>query len=243
LELFFVNGGGTSKYDLIAHELGYKIGVNSGGKYKTTLPIKMIDNNWLNYCHDTHLSLIKTHRPELATVQDIEDISQIKSSLDMAEEILPYCSKVILIPKINCMRELKAFSLNREDQVLLGYPVGRYEVTERLDYYLKSNLMIHLLGGSFKKIYKHYKEFGSIIFSMDSNYVSRIAGYGKIVTITGDRKPDKTEVSSGKDFNYRCFEYSMRIFKEIIDSEPRNNKSRSEILGRPRQLSLFNLAG
>lgn len=228
---------------MIAHELGYKIGVNSGGKYKTTLPIKMIDNNWLNYCHDTHLSLIKTHRPELATVQDIEDISQIKSSLEMAEEILSYCSKVILIPKINCMRELKAFSLNREDQVLLGYPVGRYEVTERLDYYLKSNLMIHLLGGSFKKIYKHYKEFGSIIFSMDSNYVSRIAGYGKIVTITGDRKPDKTEVSSGKDFNYRCFEYSMRIFKEIIDSEPRNNKSRSEILGRPRQLSLFNLAG
>jgi hypothetical protein len=242
MELFFVNGGGTSKYDIIAHELGYKIGVNSGGGYKTTLPIKMIDNNWMNYCHKTHLGLIKTHSPELATVQDIEDSAQIKSSLDMAEEILPFCSKVILIPKINCMTEITNFSHNREEKILLGYPVGRYQDADRLDYYLKSDLRIHLLGGSFKRIYRLYKELRSIVFSMDSNYVSRIAGFGKLCTVTCDRKPDSREVPSGKDFNYRCFKYSMRQFKELIENYPMSNDIRLDrklVLNRPCQLSLF----
>jgi hypothetical protein len=242
MELFFVNGGGTSKYDIIACKLGYKIGVNSGGAYKTTLPIKMIDNNWMNYCHQTHLHLIKAHLPELATVQDIEDVSQVTSSLNMAEEILPYCSKVILIPKIDCMTEIKDFARNREEKILLGYPVGRYRDANRLRYYLHSDLRIHLLGGSFKRIYQLYKELKSIIFSMDSNYVSRIAGFGKLCTVAGDRKPDTKEVPSGRDFNYRCFKYSMLQFKELINNNPILTDielDRQLAQKRPYQLSLF----
>ena len=242
MKLFYVNGGGTSRYDIIAHKLSYNIGVNSGKKYKITLPIKMIDNNWMNYCHATHLNLIKVHLPELATIQDIEHLSQIKSSLTMAEEILPYCSKVILIPKINCMKEIIDFARNREEKVLLGYPVGRYKDPDRLNYYLNSDLRIHLLGGSFKRIFKLYKELKSIIFSMDSNYVSRIAGYGKICTIAGDRTPTNQEVPSGKDFNYRCFEYSMLQFKKLIDNHPVSTDmklDRQLAKKRPYQLSLF----
>ena len=53
---YFINGGGTSPYDLIAQELGWRLGMNSGGNKKPKVQLKMIDNDFQNYHHETHVN-------------------------------------------------------------------------------------------------------------------------------------------------------------------------------------------
>jgi hypothetical protein len=190
--------------------------MNSGNKYKPTEPLKMIDNDFVNYNHDNHLALVKEHLPELATACDIEKTKDVIPILKQAEAIKQYCNKLILIPKINCLKEIDAFSQGIEKDILLGYPVGRFEIPERREYYFTSQYKIHLLGGSFKRILKLINEYDNHIYSLDTNFPSRVAQYGKICLATGTKIPHQLQVPSGDKYNYRCFEYSLNQFDKVL---------------------------
>ncbi len=107
--LFFCNGGGTSRYDAIAKEEGWRLGIQSTNrqgeprKNKPGWHMEMIDNEWgEGYRHNHHIDLIKANKPLIATVKDIETVDQLPDTLKHAREIAPYCGRVILIPKIEC---------------------------------------------------------------------------------------------------------------------------------------------
>lgn len=225
-KLFFVNDGGSSRYSAIAQKYNWLIGMNSGSKNQARLKLEMIDNHWKDYNHQKHLQLIKQHCPHLASCRDLEFPEQVKETFNQAHVFLNYATKVILIPKFNCVPSIEKEFGYLGDRILLGYPAGRYEDPKRLKYF-GTRFQIHLLGGSFKRLASIWEHLGEQVYSLDSNYASRIAGFGKICTRYKSRIPHQLEVPSGTDFNYRCFDFSMKLITEhFLDR-------------RQKQLSIF----
>ncbi|BAQ65585.1 DUF6610 family protein [Geminocystis sp. NIES-3709] len=216
-----INGGGSSLYDKIAHNYGWQIGMNSGGNTKEKQPLFMIDNNWLNYDHEKHLNLIKKHRPHLATLRDIESYIDQQILYKQALEISRYCDRLIIIPKCNITND----KLLKIPNSILGLPVGPHENLFAWEYAKVLNKKIHLLGGSPKKWKNAIEILGEKkIYSMDGNYLCKLSKWGKIYLNFSTRKPYSFEVSNGKNFNYRCFEFSIKN----LEFKPMN-----------KQLSLF----
>lgn len=218
----FINGGGSSPYDAIARERGWKIGVNSGGKNAHRDRVFMVDNNWKQYNHHKHLTAVAYHQPYIATARDIEVKVDQHTLLLQIKELKEYCNKVVIIPKTELIPEM----LQIED-VILGLPLGRAENPISWHYALKQDKPVHLLGGSPKRWLKAMDVLGDKIHSFDGNYLSNIARFGKIYTNLISRRPKPWEVENGENFNYRCFAFSLSWVDSFLS------------LKHPKQLSLF----
>lgn len=94
----------------------------------------------------------------------------------------------------------------------MGLPCGRFRNQWTRYYADNLNLPIHLLGGSPKQWRNEINNYGSRIYSMDGNYLCKIASFGKIYLDFTSRKPYIYEVESGKDFIYRCYDFSLANF-------------------------------
>ena len=207
----FINGGGSSPYDLIAQKAGWKLGINSGGKNSHRTQVFMVDNNWRHYNHTQHLMAVNHHRPNMATVRDIESHVDQKETLKQIREINQFCQKIVIIPKCRLIPEVLDFP-----NLIFGLPLGPEENSISWDYALNSNFAIHLLGGSPKRWVSAIERLGNRIHSFDGNYLSKIAKWGKIYKNFRSRSPHQWEVPSGKNFNYRCFEYSLQCLDSMI---------------------------
>ncbi|MDM9583077.1 GNAT family N-acetyltransferase [Nostoc sp. GT001] len=140
--LFYCGGGGKSKYDAIATEHGWNLGINSSGKNKSHQHMMMIDNDWENYDHEKHLAMVKQNKPLIATARDIEHPDQLPEILDQATELAKYAGRVLLIPKCD---------VTLPDSYWLGYSVesGYGKTDLKPEWFGKRP--VHLLGGSPKK--------------------------------------------------------------------------------------------
>lgn len=211
----FVNGGGSSPYDAIASRAGWKLGVNSGGKNAHRQQVFMVDNNWVRYNHQQHLSAIQHHQPYMATARDIESHVNQREVLDQVLEISQHCHRVVIIPKTRLTPDLLEIP-----NLVLGLPLGAEENSISWRYAINSNFPIHLLGGSPKRWMNAIAILGrNRIHSCDGNYLSKIAKWGKVYKNFRSRPPQQWEVPDGTNFNYRCFEYSLSQVDEMIEHE------------------------
>ncbi len=92
-------------------------------------------------------------------------------------------------------------------------PCGKFR-NEWTRYYCdNTNLPIHLLGGSPLHWRNEINNYSSRIYSCDGNYLCKVASYGKVYLNFTTRKPYPFEVLGGKDFIYRCYDFSLNHLK------------------------------
>jgi hypothetical protein len=140
--------------------------------------VQFIDNDYFNYDHQKHLSVVKEFKPKYATVMDIMTSAQCKKDniewhslgqiLDWAEELNEHAENVIVIPKYDCLDQIP-------EKFMLGYSVPTSHGGTPLPPEAFSGRRAHLLGGSWKAQLAHMAVLGDDVVSLDTNYVQRQA--------------------------------------------------------------------
>src|ERR1700720_850948 len=86
-------------------QLAVKRGWGCGARYTNLRDVRdqqsvaMIDIDWKRYSHKHHLAAIKTVRPFMALIRDIEEESHFHKSLHSADKFFNWVKYVIVVPK------------------------------------------------------------------------------------------------------------------------------------------------
>ena len=205
--LFYCGSGGASKFDQIALDAGWQIGIRSCGRYKPASgqKIDFVDLDWKNYDHLRHLACCKTVRPHLASARDIERLEDLPEILREAEEISRYAEKVILIPKIS----VKLPNLNFD--YILGYSVPTSYGGSPLPLSFFNFAPIHLLGGSIHRQHEIFKSGAVKVYSLDTK-LDLYARYGKSSWPTANPRYQKLGNTCYEAFKISC-EKSKEFFQ------------------------------
>lgn len=167
--LFYCGGGGISQHDCMALDEGWRLGLRSNGKNKNHWHMAMIDNEWGDaYRHEQHLEMVKSNKPLIATVKDIEAIEQLPTALKQARELAQYCGRVVLVPKVKTWLP---------DKYWLGYSIPTGHGGTDIECKWFGNRFVHLLGGSPDDQAYFAKHLN--VVSLDANYAMQLADYGK----------------------------------------------------------------
>ncbi|NEP55993.1 MAG: GNAT family N-acetyltransferase [Symploca sp. SIO2G7] len=172
--LFYCGGGGKSRYDAIASNIGWQLGINSGGKIKSHLHMKMVDNDYRNYNHTKHLEMVRQNKPLICTARDIEFPEQLPEILEQAAELSKYAGRVLLIPKCD---------VSLPEKYWLGYSVPSGHGATSLNPEWFGDRPVHLLGGSPIKQAVLYPQMN--VVSLDANYSMNVAKHCKSVYSDG----------------------------------------------------------
>lgn len=160
-----------------------------------------------------HLELAKRFRPRYATVPDLseQEVSgkDITRALRQAEELSPYCSIVLFVPKLPGQIALlpKHAAIGYSMPTVYGgaqYPL--WEIDARL---------VHLLGGSPHaqiRLYRYISCFAQV-GSLDGNMCQKMSGYGRYWKqgkwiYHPNRKSQDTSVS------YECLALSLHNVRD-----------------------------
>jgi hypothetical protein len=159
-----------------------EIAISEGYYYGAQLPcnvaykqVYFADQNWKNPNKTLYITEIKKYKPEMATVIDLEFSYQKDEVISWAEEISPYVSIIIIIPKIhNIICELPREINGKE--IRLGYSVPTSHGGTEVQISEFTGWSVHLLGGSPGK----QMELASYmnVQSADGNMMMKMANRG-----------------------------------------------------------------
>lgn len=154
--------------------------------------VYFVDNNFKDYNHEKHLSVVSQLSPKYATVRDIMTQEQCNEAgiqyfefeqiMEWAYELEKYAEKVIVIPKYDVLDKIPK-------NFVLGYSIPTSHGGTPLPRKMFSGRDVHLLGGSWKKQLEHMYFFGNDVVSLDNNHCHNISRYGRYYM------PDGQEVS------------------------------------------------
>src|SRR5579859_3410222 len=89
-------------YGRISLDCGVLTGLRLPNKVHADLPPMFSDQDWKKPNRNAYLSLLRTHKPRLATVLDWEREEQLPEVLAWAEEAARWATEaVIIIPKVH----------------------------------------------------------------------------------------------------------------------------------------------
>ena len=136
---------GNRRFADIAAASGYRIGAQLPGTVYH--PVYFADQDWKKPNRTTYMAALATHRPQMATVLDWEQICQLPEVLEWAEEASAYTDHVVIIPKV--VEEIGRIPRTIGGKpVVLGYSVPtRYGATPCCWWEFEGR-QVHLLGGS-----------------------------------------------------------------------------------------------
>ena len=159
-----------------------EIAIAAGMRYGAQLPGAVyyapwfVDQDWKKPNRAAYIAAVEQHRPHMATVLDWEREEQLSEVLEWAEEVAPFVSQVVIIPKVQGgIPRIPRQIAGRE--VVLGYSVPtRYGGTE-LPLWEFTGWPVHLLGGSPQRQLHaaHYVR----VNSADGNYIMKMASRGQ----------------------------------------------------------------
>lgn len=179
----------------LAKQAGWKIGTNSAvsgliaqrDRWEWHHELTFIDNEWHDYDHDQHLSVVAEFHPKYTTVRDLltrdqaaeagVDYYSFDDVMRMAEEAEEVADNVIVIPKFDCIDDIP-------EKYVLGYSVPSSYGSTPLSFERFRGRRVHLLGGSWKTQLKYLDALGTDVVSIDMNALYNSARYG--VWIDGD---------------------------------------------------------
>lgn len=198
--------GGSKRYAEIAIQNGFLYGARLPSKIYHD-PLFFCDQNWKKPEKEKYIELVKTHKPSMATVIDVESQETEKEAYEWAEEIAPFVEYIVVIPKI----EIAIPEKIGEKQIIIGYSVpSKYGATTiPIESFIHRK--IHLLGGSPKKQIEIYQKYPQSIFSADGNSHMKVAAFnkfwsGKKWVYLRDFLPEPCV----KDCSYLAFELSCQ---------------------------------
>lgn len=172
---------------VLAKSAGWMSGTHSSNNQALkpeTWPVKLafIDNDWKEYDHARHVDVVAKIKPKYATVRDVMTRQQCKDAgiqhlpldviLGHAEELAKHAEHVIVIPKFDCIAEIPR-------QYVLGYSVLSSYGATPLATEKFAGRPVHLLGGSWRRQLGYLAALGDDVISIDNNYVSNVARFGR----------------------------------------------------------------
>lgn len=142
--------------------------------------IYFADQNWKKPNREEYLSLLKIHKPHLATVLDWERWDQRSEVLEWAEEASAFADVVIIIPK--CSRSIAYLTDNgmktiNGKEVRLGYSVPTSHGGTDLFVGEFVGWPVHALGGSPKNQLELARYLD--VQSADGNYIHQKIKHGQ----------------------------------------------------------------
>lgn len=174
MDLIYCAGGNT-KLAKIAIEEGFLYGSRSDD-IRDIHCNGLIDIKWESYDWNNHVRKVEVHRPKYAVVPDILSECQLSQALSKAEELEPYCSKVIIVPKVHGIIS----------QIPDKYVIGISIVTRYSGFRLNDKELIgrriHLLGGTpnqQKAIWYRLNNVQAVVKSLDCNSHILVSNFGK----------------------------------------------------------------
>jgi len=136
--------------------------------------VHFIDIDWKNYDYKKHIEALKKCKPKYTVAKDWERAKDLKSVLKQAENLSDYSENVIIVPKVESMKEL-LFNLIPA-KFMLGYSVPtKYGGTTIEPKYFDGR-PVHLLGGRPEKQRDLAKQLN--VRSIDCNRFTLDARYG-----------------------------------------------------------------
>jgi hypothetical protein len=168
---------GNQRFVQIAREHGFLIGAQLPGTiYDTHLPLWFADQDFKRPRYVAYIQALKKHRPYMASVLDIEEWRRLDEYLMRAEEISQYCTKVMLIPKVNGVIKHLPREINSKE-VRLGYSVPTRFGGTTVPIAEFQDWPVHLLGGSPQIQMELAPRFNTA--SLDGNYAQLMTRYNQ----------------------------------------------------------------
>ena len=138
-------GGGNPRF--------YEIATAAGFLYGAQLPdtvygaLYFADQNWKRPNLEQYATVVKQHRPVMASVLDWEQLDQLPEVLSWAETIAPFVQVIMVIPKVIGGVESIPRKIGGRS-VRLGYSVPTKHGGTPLNYSEFHGWPVHVLGGS-----------------------------------------------------------------------------------------------
>lgn len=76
--------------------------------------IHFIDIDWKNYNFSKHLEAVKKFKPKYTVAKDWEKKSDLKNILNQASILSNYCENVIIVPKVDELKERLISTIPKE---------------------------------------------------------------------------------------------------------------------------------
>ncbi len=179
-----------------------QIAIDRGFWYGAQLPstvyhaLHMADQDWKKPNRAAYMAALAKHRPQIATVLDLERDDQLGDVLSWAEEAAQYVGVVMIIPKVFGIVPRIPRRIGGAD-VRLGYSVPTKFGGTELPVWEFAGWPVHLLGGSPQAQMQltHYMD----VVSADGNTAMKVAtrfcqywtanGWSDMYDCQGDDKP------------------------------------------------------
>lgn len=143
-ELIFCADGNPA-FARAAVEAGFRY----GARLPATVyqPVYFADQDWKRPDRGAYMRALALHRPEVATVLDLERTDQLGEVLSWAEEAAQYVRRVVVIPKEPGVIEALPRRVGGAE-VVLGYSVPTRYGGTAVPVWEFCGWPVHLLGGS-----------------------------------------------------------------------------------------------
>jgi len=178
------------------------------------MTISFIDNDFKDYDHGRHKEIVSIYRPKYCTVRDYlsplqcEDAGIAYYDLDRilgwAEELQPYVEHVIVIPKVDVVKEVP-------EEYVLGYSVPSSYGQTPLPPSAFVGRRVHLLGGSWRSQLRYLTYLGDDVVALDFNHAANIAQWGQFTTRGGKSRSLR---DIGVDVQSLSFDHAAKIAEE-----------------------------
>jgi len=159
------------------------------GLWKGRHDVAFVDNDYFDYDHSLHLSVVQKYAPKYATTKDVMTRGQcgeagieyapLEQILDWGEELREHAENVIIIPKYDCVDKIP-------EHFMLGYSVPSSHGGTPLPTDAFRGRRVHLLGGSWKNQLAYMTDLGDDVISADNNLIALLAQrFGRFVLPDG----------------------------------------------------------
>lgn len=166
--------GGNPRFQQVALGAGFLL----GARLPTTIyhPIYFADQDWRKPNRAVYMAALAAHRPEMATVLDLERPEQLAEVLEWAEEAAQHVPRVLIIPKYRGAIEMLPRRIGRADVVLAFSVPTAYGGTEVSPVVFRG-WPVHLLGGSPHRqmwLWRYLSQIADVV-SVDGNMANKMA--------------------------------------------------------------------
>jgi hypothetical protein len=213
------SGGGNR----IATKITESIGILHGAQLPDIIysdKLFFADQNWKDPNREIYMRELEKHRPQMATVLDLEREDQFDEVMSWTEEASKFVEQVIVIPKIRGIIESIPESVNGKP-IVLGYSVPTGFGKTGVPFEEFGDREVHLLGGQ-----PHFQVMlldKLNVISLDNNYIM-LKGLTYNCYWTGNFGTTRiwlqlqaSGIDLDKNSNYLAFTISWFNFLKAID--------------------------
>lgn len=175
-------------------------------------PVAFADQDWKRPDRARYMAALAEHRPDMATVLDLEQPEQLNEVLGWAEEAAQYARQVLIIPKYSTAVDSLPRSIGGAG-VVLAYSVPTAFGGTSVPAWEFTGWPVHLLGGSphAQMRIAHYLN----VVSADGNMANKMAHAGRFWSANKGPKGHwrnlrEIGVDLPRDNNYEAFRRSCQ---------------------------------